>query len=428
MDESAREVDISKSLAPLREVVASLARARQGGAPSPSDRRRLVRRVRAAGVAAVPALVRALAGEKEEARWAGYLLERLGGARVVERVARLLEDPRAGDPARKRAMKLLANLHAPGAAESYAEPVADRMIGQSVRDLLESLEDDRDLADAVGLIVRRVPAKELPAFASEVARHGGAQAQPLLEALAKAGQLSPRTVEKLTAEAGQSLLRARHADPERTRGLDLLESGRAAEARPLLERVIARDPDDGEALSFFGVCCLELGDAEDALPYLERATAVEPEESLHQWNLAAAAKCADQTARCYRALERYLALPDAAPGARQRRSEARGFVRSYAREVRRAHPGVEVADYIAGEEIFREAYCALEEQRYGEAEAGFRRVLALVPRHWPSWGNLGAVHFAEGRRADAEECLRRALELKPGYEVALENLRRLNLS
>jgi|SRR5579871_3169690 len=411
---------ISRSLSPLREIVASLADARGGRLPAGNDRRRLVRRVRAAGVAAVPALVRALGAGEGEADWAGYLLRRLGGARVVERISRLLEDPRTDDGARSRALELLADLS--------GAPTREAVLARSVRRLLDSLEDEADAARAAELVAEQIPADELAAFVAEVGRHGGDRALPLLDALARvlpAARAAAAAIDQCRAELTASRP-ARPDEDQRRRGLDLLEAGRPAQARRLLERAVAADPADGEALSFLGICCLELDDADAALGYLERAAAVEPEEPLHQWNLAAAAKSADQLCRCYVALMRYLQLPDDLEEARARRREARGFVREYERTITRAHPGVPLGDVVAGEQLFRRAFTAFESGRLDEAIAGFQRVLALVPRHYPSWGNLGAAHFALGRLDEARDCLNRALELNPEYEVARENLQRLS--
>jgi Flp pilus assembly protein TadD len=436
MAERAATLGISKSLAPLRDVVASLAAARTGSPPLGADRRRMVRRVKAAGVAAVPALVRALgSGRADEATWAHYLLARLGGARVVERVSRLLEDPRAHEEVRSRALGLLADLN--GTVPTLADE--ESIVERSVRQLLGSIEDADDMEQAVGLIARQVPNEELPAFVAELARHGGDQAAPLLEALAAAlpGELSPETVEAIQGVLAQladersaactvrTVSRKNAPSDERSRGLDLLEAGRLAESRRLLERVVTADPDDGEALSFLGVCCLELGDPEAALPYLERAIAVEPSEALHQWNLAAAAKAADQLCRCHGALTKYLALGDGVEGARARRREARGFVREYERTIQLAHPGVALETILDGEKLFLRAYGAFETGRHDEAAHGFREVIDLLPRHHPSWGNLGAAYFALGRSDEAQRCLKRALELKPDYEVARQNLARL---
>src|SRR5687767_13050790 len=105
---------ISNALGPLRDVRGSLADASRGEIPSGRERQRLVRRVRAAGNAAVPTLIRALRSPNErEATWAYYLLGRLGGDRVVRGLGRLLEDNDVTDDVKARALGLLSDLEAP---------------------------------------------------------------------------------------------------------------------------------------------------------------------------------------------------------------------------------------------------------------------------------------------------------------------------
>jgi tetratricopeptide (TPR) repeat protein len=125
---------------------------------------------------------------------------------------------------------------------------------------------------------------------------------------------------------------------------------------------------------------------------------------------------------CYLALRDYLQLSDDAEGAGERRAEARSFVRAYERMLRGSHPGVPLRDVLRGEELFARAYAALSEGRHLEAAHGFEQVLALVPRHYPSWGNLGAAYLALERTAEAQRCLERALELNPDYAIARHNL------
>jgi tetratricopeptide (TPR) repeat protein len=124
----------------------------------------------------------------------------------------------------------------------------------------------------------------------------------------------------------------------------------------------------------------------------------------------------------YLALREYLALADESDGFAERQKEARSFVRAYERMLRESHPGVPLSDVLRGEELFARAYAALSEGRPADACHGFEEVLRLVPRHYPSWGNLGAAFLALERREDAMRCLRRALELNPDYAVARQNL------
>ena len=98
------------------------------------------------------------------------------------------------------------------------------------------------------------------------------------------------------------------------RALELLAGGDRARARPLLEHVVGRRPDDAEAVSALGLCLLGLGMIDDALRTLARAAELEPTWPLHHWNLAAAAHRAGRLDVCAQALAEFLGRADE-PGA-----------------------------------------------------------------------------------------------------------------
>lgn len=418
-----RAGEISRSLAPLREVVQSLAEARAGSVPSGANRARLVRRARAAGPAVVPRLVAALASSHDrEAGWAYELLARIGGPRVVQALERLCAGD-AADETKARALGLLSDLQAPMPARvQLRDPEA--LLAGSVRELLAGLDGDDDIDQAVALIVDHVPDPEVPAFVAELVRHGGAKAGPVVAALRARGGLSDETQAALEAlerearvtAADRALLEALE------RGLEYLEAGKPRAARRRLERFVAKQPDNAEGHSALGVCLLELEEVDVAIDHLSEAIRLEPTQALHRWNLASAAKQADRMGGCYLALRDYLALVDDSDGADERRAEAKSFVRAYERMLRGNHPGVPLRDVLRGEELFARAYAALTEGRHAEAAQGFESVLALVPRHYPSWGNLGAAYLALDRTTEAQRCLERALELNPDYAIARHNL------
>jgi Flp pilus assembly protein TadD len=426
--------DISKALQPLRTITSSLRDAREGQVPTGNERRKAVRALRSAGNATLPALMRSLASPVEsESSWAYYLIAHLGGERVIERLTALLADTEAADETKARALGLLSDLQAPIPSRvALHDPEA--LLARSVRDLLGSLEGHGDLETAADLIAAQVPEPELGAFVAEILRHGSAQARPLVELLSAREHFSDETradLRRLHAEAGQSRT-DRMAAEALERGLAYLEAGRPQAARRKLTRYLKSHPDDPEAHSALGVCLLQLGDNDHAFGHLERAVTLEPDEPLHRWNLAAAAKQAERLGGAYLALREYLRLSggrasDVSDGATDRVREARGFTRTYERMLAEAHPNVSLADCLRGEELFARAHAALIENRFAEAASGFESVLALMPRHYPSWGNLGASYLQLGRTIEAERALRRALELNPKYTPARRNLALIEL-
>ncbi len=429
----AGELGISKSLAPLRDISGSLRLAASGTIPAGAVRSKYVRRVRAAGYAALPTLIRALGSDSAtEASWASYLLLRLGGTRVTDRLAALVDDERVPGTLRARALALLGDLGP--ATPITAGGSATALLEQSVAALVGRLEEPEDLDEAVALVVSQLPEEELPGIATELARHQDPRGRALIERLAVQIALAPETRRALREVLALTDAQTRSEEAARRRparaqprsaldtALDDLEAGRADKARRALERLCAREPDRADARSALGVCLLELDEVGASIVHLAAAAELEAHEPLHQWNVASAMKSADRVGGCYLALRRYLEMKDEGEGADERLAEARRYVRGYEQMLRHAHPGVSLADVLRGETLFASAHAALEEGRAEEAMRGFEAVLALVPRHYPSWANLGAALVALGRRGEALGCLRRALEIEPSYAPARKNL------
>ena len=395
--------------------------------PSETARKKIARAVREAGHAALPQLLRSFVSTVEaEASWAYYLLGRLGGERVVTRLERLVRDPAISDEVKARALGLLSDLDAP-VPRDVALQDPEKLLSKSVRELLHSLDSPREMAQAVTLILEQVPEAELPPFAAELMKHGGPKALPLMQALCERRDLSPETrralweMKRIIAASPSE----RAAEDALDRGLQYLESGKPRAAVKRLKRYVSLRPGDAEGHSALGVALLQIDQPANAIAALETAARLEPDEPLHRWNVAAACKQSDRMGGAYLSLREYLKLTDDGAGARDRQKEAKGFVRAYERMLRESHPGVELTDYLRGEELFASAYAALSEGRADDARTGFEQVLALVPRHYPSWGNLGAAHLALCNRDEARRCLDRALELNPEYTIARRNLQLL---
>ena len=403
-----------------------LAQARGGEVPAGADRAKLVRRARAAGPAVVPRLIaRPLLDRRVGGRLGLSPARPRSAARASSRaLEQLCSERRVGRDQGARARAALRSAGADAGARAAAA-IPRRCSAAACASCSTGSTSPDEIDQAVALIVDQVPEPEVPAFVAELVRHGGKKAAPVIKVLSARGGLTDETVQALDTLYREATATAadRAALEALERGLEYLEAGRPRAARRRLERFVASaSPTTPRGAARSASACSSSTRSTPPSISWPRPSALEPQQALHRWNLASAAKQADRMGGCYLALRDYLALPDDSDGAVERRDEAKSFVRAYERMLRGNHPGVPLRDVLRGEELFARAYAALSEGRNAEAANGFENVLALVPRHYPSWGNLGAAYLALERTAEAQRCLERALELNPEYTIAKHNL------
>ncbi|HKA86418.1 MAG TPA: tetratricopeptide repeat protein [Haliangiales bacterium] len=277
-------------------------------------------------------------------------------------------------------------------------------------------------AEAAGYVLRDASPSEAAALVARAARASRAAGARLPRGYYLGRDLLGLYDEHATAEAAGGTRSLHVKSTSLSRGTQLLAKRDIAGARRAFAAYVLDRPEDAEGRSCLGLCLLELGEHEEALRELARAARLEPDEPLRHWNLAAAAREAGKPGTCYLALRDYERSGDRGRGAAARRRSARGFLDGFARFVAVEHPAADAEDIARGEEIFDRAYRHLVAGRFDDAATGFEAVVKLVPSHYASWGNLGAAYARLGRLADAERCLRRALDVRPDYEPAQRNL------
>jgi hypothetical protein len=76
--------------------------------------------------------------------------------------------------------------------------------------------------------------------------------------------------------------------------------------------------------------------------------------------------------------------------------------------------GAMTSDQTSADTLRAQARAAASARRYTEAEALFRQAVETEPRSWGAWHDQGAFLRMVGRSAEAEQSLRKALELSPG--------------
>ena len=84
------------------------------------------------------------------------------------------------------------------------------------------------------------------------------------------------------------------------------------------------------------------------------------------------------------------------------------------------HPGKEIEKQA--KELFYNGLDLLKQGKYKEAIAVFREHLKLNPQNYVVWQNIGLAYIKLLDKEKAEESFKKALEIKPDYEVAKNNL------
>jgi tetratricopeptide (TPR) repeat protein len=193
-------------------------------------------------------------------------------------------------------------------------------------------------------------------------------------------------------------------------------------ARRVLRHVLEGSRPYGEANYYVGVALAMLQDFEGSRKALSKALEARPDDASAWYNRALSHRFLLRTGEALRDVERAVEL-EKDPELRKVYEEERAFLRDIVEKQRAMRGRDYTLDQLIEEQrTFWRGIQLMEAGAWGEAESAFRRVIGLgnVP-HQP-WGNLGACLIMQERYDEAEEVLRKALEINPDYAIARQNL------
>ncbi|MFS0735942.1 tetratricopeptide repeat protein [Sphingomonas sp. 1P06PA] len=167
----------------------------------------------------------------------------------------------------------------------------------------------------------------------------------------------------------------------------LAQGSDPAAARPVIARLLARDPHDADALTLSGLVAQRTGDAAEAVAAFGQARDADPANPARIGNHAIALKQAGRFAEAIAAFEAALAIRPAA--------------------------AVTLANLGS---------CLIAAERATEAERVLRQAVAAKPDHGEAWNSLGVALVRQRRAAEAIDAYRRALAIRPGHIEATLNL------
>jgi tetratricopeptide (TPR) repeat protein len=193
----------------------------------------------------------------------------------------------------------------------------------------------------------------------------------------------------------------------------------------------------------YGLTLMAKGDYAGALDYFHRAELLTPNYSLLMINLAIAEGATKQSTKAEQHFKEALRLAPSSPDsytyyaryllAHSRAEEARGFLQSAlklsptditARELLTQadaqapnQPAPQTPEYYLN--LSLQFYA---EERYPESIVASRRALDLRPGYAEAWNNVCAADNKLGRYDEAAAACEQALRFKPDFELARNNL------
>lgn len=200
--------------------------------------------------------------------------------------------------------------------------------------------------------------------------------------------------------------------------LGLHRDGRLADAARLYAAVLAREPENPDALHLSGVAKLQGGDAAGAADMIGRAAALRPKgvdiHVHHAQALAALRRLDEAIAAWRRALD--LAPGDAA--AWFGLGDALGHTRRFAEAEEAFRRAAALSPAIAEYHMAR-GVALRNLGRIAEAEGAYRKTLELSPQFAEAHANLATVQQQQRRLEDALASYGRAFALNPSFFRAI---------
>ena len=228
-------------------------------------------------------------------------------------------------------------------------------------------------------------------------------------ALPKGWRASPQQVEAWLDKTEQQLMGQSY-------------KGAVQTARQVLRHVPEGSKPGGEALRLLGNALAMLQDFEGSYEALSRALEVRPEDANTWYNRALSCQFTTRTGQALRDMERAIEL-ESNPRPRRIYEEALASIQKIVdKQIALRGPGFTLDQLIEEQTRFQHGIKLMRAEKWAEAEAAFRGVIEMGAVPPQPWANLAGCLIMQERYDEAEEALRRALEIEPGYELARRNL------
>lgn len=209
----------------------------------------------------------------------------------------------------------------------------------------------------------------------------------------------------------------RSVDEKADRALALAEKGDIRRAEETLISLLNSHPQNAMVQFGMGVIHVMKDRYAEAILYFDKAIEINPYFVEAWYNKGSAHQKRLEIQPMIKAFRKVIELGDSSEHyVIQTKSMIRGFEKDLRDEM-----NLSLDAYLAGMNIFNEAFSAMEKMEWEKAILGFKKVLSIIPKHVQSNGNLGVCYGHLGMKQEALAYLDRALELDADYEPAIMN-------
>ncbi len=193
----------------------------------------------------------------------------------------------------------------------------------------------------------------------------------------------------------------------------LLQLGQLSRAQPLFEQVLQREPNNADALQYFGLFCFQSGEVARARDLIEQAISENPRVAPYHDNLG---KVLEHQGAPDEALGAYVKADELEPGVADRRFnmgvvlQRMGRLEEAERHLKDAiHRDPNDSDYH-----FNLGLVLKRQGRHGDAAAAYRRAHSLNPKSAKISNNLGNALLLSKDASGAVDALKAAVSRSPG--------------
>lgn len=199
--------------------------------------------------------------------------------------------------------------------------------------------------------------------------------------------------------------------------LAILEKGDLASAKKLASQLNQKYPKNHNVLFLQGNCFIQEEKFADAITSFEKAIDIFPIFSEAIFNLANLYQLTGELTKAAICLQKIIKFEDKQSTLRKMAKKDLELLKKLVKES----CGFTLEKYAQAEEIYKQAFRFLSDNKYDESISLFQQSLQISPNHVQTYGNMALAYSGLGYHQKALECLDKALSIDPDYTPARVN-------